>query len=219
MNYGKSAGLVMALAVAAAYTTDVAAQPSPQGQPGASPAVKANAPEGAAQSLPDMRLWSFGDCDNKFPYSTSAEHKECVRVVGSDEARDARAYRVCETSNPRDYEEVARCKSTYKANKDRSAQSGYVPNATPQQRAAPTAEELQRVRAIASSAVENDKAAAREGSQTAAASAAAAPEREVVPEEPEGPPILAIVLSLFAAGGGTFAFLQRRRRADIFSTR
>ncbi|HET7033554.1 MAG TPA: hypothetical protein VFJ48_10550 [Casimicrobiaceae bacterium] len=220
MNYGKSAGLVMALALAAAYTTGVAAQASPQ--PGASVSVNAGAPEGAHQNLPDMRLWSFGECDNKFPYFNSAEHKECVRVVGSDEARDARAYRVCETSNPRDPEEVARCKSTYKANKDRSAQSGYVPNAVQQKQAAPTAEDLERVRAIASVAVENDKARVREGSQAAAVAepiAPAVPEREVVPEEPEGPPVLAIVLSLFAVGGGTFAFLQRRRHADIFSTR
>jgi hypothetical protein len=219
MMNGKSAGLLMALAFAAAYATDVAAQESAQAQAGAGSTVRVNAPEGAAQSLPDMRLWSFGDCDNKFPYFNSAEHKACVRVVGSEDARDARAYHVCETSNQRDPEEVARCKSTYKGNKDRSAQSGYVPDAGQKKQAAPTAEDLQRVRAIASAAVENDKAAAREAILTAAASSPAAPEREIVPEEPEGPPVLAIVLSLVAIGGGTFAVLQRRRGSDAFLTR
>ena len=208
MNLGKSIGLLTAFAIAAAFASDVAAQSSPEHHPGAVNVGKPN--------LPDMRLWSFGDCDNKFPYVNSDDHKECVRVVGSEEARDARAYRVCETSNPRDFEEVARCKSTYKANRDRSSQSGYVPDKAGQkQQAAPTAEELQRVRAIASAAVEKDKAAAREAAQAVASPA----EPEVVPEEPEGPPILAIVLSVLAAAGGTFAFLQRRKQADAFSAR
>ncbi len=221
MTNGISAGLLIAVAFAAIYASGAAAQVNPQEQPGTSFAAKANGANGTPQSMPDMRLWSFGDCDNKYPYLTSAEHKECVRVVGSEEARDARAYRICETSNARDPEEVARCKSTYKANKDRSAQSGYVPNANGQKHAAPTVEELQRVRAIASAAVENDKAVAREAAQAAAEATAAvspgAPKREIVPEEPDGPPILAIVLSLVAAGGGTFAFLQRRNRANAFS--
>ena len=214
MKRGKSVGLLMALALAA-YGSDVGAQARAETHPGANKV----ATEGSTRNLPDMRLWSFGDCDNKFPFVNSDDHKECVRVVGSEEARDARAYRVCETSNARDPEEVARCKSTYKANKDRSAQSGYVPSANGQKQAAPTAEDLQRVRAIASAAVENDKAAAREAAQVAAAATASPgmPEREVVPEEPDGPPILVIVLSLIAAGGGTFAFLQRRNRGGAFS--
>jgi len=219
MKNGKSAsaGLLIALALAAVYASGAAVQEQAQGHPGASSAPKANSHDGTTQNMPDMRLWSFGDCDNKYPYFSSAEHKECVRVVGSEEARDARAYRICETSNVRDPEDIARCKSTYKANKDRSTQSGYVPNANGQKQAAATAEELQRVRAIASAAVENDKAAAREGSRAAAAASPAFVEREIVPEEPEGPPILAIVLSLVAAAGGTFAFLQRRNRANAFS--
>jgi len=168
-----------------------------------------------------MRLWSFGDCDNKFPYVNSDEHKECVRVVGSEEARDARAYRICETNHARDPEEVARCKGMYKANKDRAVQSGYVPDKGGQQQAAPTAEELQRVRAIASVAVESDKARVREAAQANAVAVAAPPEPEPTPEpeEPEGPSLLVIVLSLVAMGGGSFAFLQRRKQADVLSAR
>jgi hypothetical protein len=214
MNIGKSVALLMACAVAAAFASDVAAQANAEHHPAAVTVAKPN--------LPDMRLWSFGDCDEKFPYFNSDDHKECVRVVGSEEARDARAYRVCETSNARDPEEVTRCKAIYKANKDRSAQSGYVPDKGGQkQQAAPTADELKRIRAIASAAVENDKAVAREAAQTAAAARADsdAPTPTPEPEEPEGPSILVIVLSLLAAGGGTFAFLQRRKQADAFSAR
>src|SRR5215470_3479016 len=137
MTIGKSIGLLTAFAIVAAFASDVAAQANPEQHPGAINAAK--------PSLPDMRLWSFGECDDKFPYVNSAEHKECVRVVGSEEARDARAFRVCETTNVRDPEEVTRCKSTYKANKDRSAHSGYVPNKAAEKQAVPTAEELQRV--------------------------------------------------------------------------
>ena len=217
MTLGKSAGLLIAIAFAVG-ASDLAAQAGADAHPGATRV----ATEGPARNLPDMRLWSFGDCDNKFPYSNSDEHKECVRVVGSEEARDARAYRVCETSNARDPDEVARCKSTYKANKERSAQSGYVPNTAGQQQAAPTAEDMQRVRAITAVAVENDKARVREATQARVASSpAAAPEPEPTPEpeEPEGPSTLVIVLSLVAAAGGTFAFLQRRRQSDALSAR
>jgi len=214
MKSGKSAGLLMALAFSA-YASGIAAQGSAETHRSGTSA----ATEGAARNLPDMRLWSFGDCDNKFPYVNSADHKECVRVVGSEEARDARAYRVCETSNARDPEEVARCKSTYKANKDRSAQSGYVPDKTGQQPAAPTAEELQRVRAIASMAVENDKARASETAQAVVVAAPPEPEPKPEREEPKGPSLLVIALSLLAAGAGTLAFLQRRRQAGILSAR
>jgi hypothetical protein len=205
--------LLMAIALTAVFAANVAAQTSPEGHPGAVVTGKS--------ALPDMRLWSFGDCDNKFPYFNSDDHKECVRVVGSEEARDARAYRVCETSNPRDPEEVARCKATYKANKDRSTQSGYVPDKAAQKQAAPTADELKRVKAIASAGVENDKAAAREAAQVAAGAAPERPDPEPVPEPEEtgGPSVLVIVLSLFAAAGGTLAFLQRRKQADAFSAR
>jgi len=209
----KSVGLIVMLAFAAAFAAGAAAQSGSEGQAGISGSAKAGAPEGGARNLPDMRLWSFGDCDNKFPYVNSDEHKECVRVVGSEEARDARAYRVCATSNPRDPEEVARCKNTYKTNKDRSAQSGYVPNAAPQAQAQPTAEDLQRVRAIAAAAVERDKA-------IAVAAVAAAPDPEPTPEPEEtGPSTLVVALFLVGILLGAAVFVQRRRQSGMVSIR
>ena len=74
----------------------------------------------------DMRLWSFGDCSRVYPYATSAPYKECVRVVGSDEARDARAYRVCVQSHDKDPAEAARCKTAYRQNRDKAAQDGLT---------------------------------------------------------------------------------------------
>ena len=216
MKNRKPVGLLLTFAFAVTFATATAAQ-GVDGQ--AQSGGKVTAAEGAARNLPDMRLWSFGDCDNKFPYFNSDDHKECVRVVGSEEARDARAYRVCETGNPRDPEEVARCKNTYKANKDRSAQSGYVPNTAPQKQAAPTAEELQRVRAIASAAVEHDKAAASTAKAAAAVAAPAEPEPVPEPEEPEGPSTLVIALSIAGALFGGAAYVQRRKQSSSFSTR
>ncbi|HVN36295.1 MAG TPA: hypothetical protein VMU96_13705 [Casimicrobiaceae bacterium] len=215
MRISNLVGLAMALTLGAGYAPSVVAQAGAEGHPGAVNVGKS--------ALPDMLLWSFGDCDNQFPYFNSDEHKECVRVVRSEEARDARAYRVCETSNVRDREEVARCKATYKANKDRSAQSGYVPEKAGQHQAAPTPEELQRVHAIASAAVENDKAAAREralATQPAAASNEGGP-REIVPEpeDEDGPSALVVALSIVAVVGGTLAFIQRRKQADVLSAR
>ncbi|MEO8303233.1 MAG: hypothetical protein ABI724_03865 [Betaproteobacteria bacterium] len=169
-------------------------------------------------SMPDMRLWSFGECDNRFPYTNSEEHKECVRVVGSEDAKDARALRVCETSNPRDPEEVARCKSTYAANKHAAAQSGYVPNAVAQPLAPPTAEEVKRVKAIAAAAVERDKAAAAVG--------------KVAVSEPDEPVVvsnnddgssysMSLILALAFGAGllGTAAVMSRRKQAALLSGR
>jgi len=68
-------------------------------------------------SADDMRLWSFGDCDRRFPYTSTPEHKECVRVVGSPQAVEARALRVCDVSHAADKEEAERCKASYRANK------------------------------------------------------------------------------------------------------
>ena len=213
----KSVGLVVMLAFAAAFAAGAAAQSGSDSQAGISGSAKAGAPEGGARDLPDMRLWSFGDCDNKYPYFNSDEHKECVRVVGSEEARDARAYRVCATSNPRDPEEVARCKNTYKTNKDRSAQSGYVPNAAPQAQAQPTAEDLQRVRTIAAAAVERDKAVAV-AARAVAAPADADPEPTPGPEE-TGPSTLVVALFLVGILLGTAVFVQRRRQSGMVSMR
>jgi hypothetical protein len=214
MKKGKSVGFVVVLALAAAFASGAAAQ-SGRDRAVAGGNGNAGAAEGVARNVPDMRLWSFGDCDNKFPFVNSDEHKECVRVVGSDEARDARAYRVCQTSNPGDPEEVARCQNTYKTNKDRSALSGYVPNATPQALAQPTAEDLQRVRAIAMAAVERDKVVT-----VATADAPASAEAEATPPpEESGSSTLVIALSIAAALLGAAAFVARRKRAGMLSTR
>lgn len=225
MNNRKSIGLFCALALAATFATESAAQGSHDRQATTSGNAKSGVAEGVTRSLPDMRLWSFADCDSKFPYINTDEHQECVRVVGSDEARDARAYRVCETSNGNP-EEVARCKSTYKANKDRSARSGYVPNSAPesQAQAQVNAEDLQRVRAIAAAAVEGDQAAS---APAVAASAAAAPAAEGTPRPGIAPPppeesgrstlVMALVLGAVLVGAG--AYFARRRQGGMVSAR
>lgn len=76
----------------------------------------------------DMRLWSFGECDRNFPFVDTPEHKECVRMVGSDEAKDARAARVCEVSHAKDPAEAARCKAAYLENKARAEHEGFRAN-------------------------------------------------------------------------------------------
>jgi len=183
--------------------------------------VLAQTPNGAGgtpQSMPDMQLWSFGECDNRFPFTNSAEHKECVRVVGSDEAKDARAFRICETSNPRDPKEVARCKSTYTANKHSAAQSGYVPNAVVHPKAPPSPEEIQRVKAIAAAAVENDKAAAK-----AAAVAVSQPDDPIIvsndDDESSYPWSLIIALAIGASLLGTAVVMSRRKQAALYTGR
>ena len=163
----------------------------------------------APQSMPDMRLWSFGECDNQFPFVNSNEHKECVRVVGSEEARDARAFRVCDTSNSRDRAEVERCKSTYTANKQAAAH----PNAPP------SADEIKKVKALAAAAVERDKAAA------AAATATAVPQPdEPIVQSPDDdswsyPISLILALAFGATLLGTAAVMSRRRQANALSGR
>lgn len=122
----------------------------------ATPAAKSPA------ATEDMRLWSFGDCDRRFPYIGTPEHKECVRVVGSPEATEARALRVCDQSHAADKEEAERCKATYKANKAKAAADGVVANAPVTPQAPPSAEMMRRVKAISNAAVEAERAAAKE---------------------------------------------------------
>jgi len=181
-------------------------------------AQTAGSSAGTANNMPDMRLWSFGECDNRFPYVNSDEHKECVRVVGSEEARDARALRVCETNHARDPEEVARCKATYLQNKQAAAQSGYVPNAAPRTQAPPTPEELKRVKAIAAAAVERDKEAARAAAAAAVAAAPAEPEEPiVVVEEESGFPVsIVLALGFTALLFGAVAANRRKNGGAIF---
>src|SRR5262245_22373091 len=109
----------------------------------------------------DMRLWSFGDCERRFPYTGTPEYKECVRVVGSPEAVEARALRVCDLSHSADREEAERCKANYKSNKIKAVQEGVVANATGAPQAPPSAEVMRRVKAITTAAVEAERAAAK----------------------------------------------------------
>ena len=220
---------LVALATALAPHAFAQSAPSYPGSAGEPPAAvkgaNAPTPEGLPRNMPDMRLWSFGECDNRFPYTKSEEHKECVRVVGSEEAKEARAFKVCENSNSMDPAEVNRCKSTYLANKQRSAQHGYVPNAPAQPQVAPTAEELARVRAIATSAVERDKAAAtapdpetgtvRMGDGVSIATGKVVdPTAQFAPPEPPESNAMSIILTLVALGaavGGGINFYKKRQ--------
>jgi hypothetical protein len=174
----------------------------------------AQAPKPAAivAATEDMRLWSFGDCDRRFPYVNTDAHKECVRVVGSPEARDARALRVCDVSNGTDREEAERCKAAYHANKERAAQETLAASSPAGALPPPSAEVMRRVRAITTAAIEERRAAAQ----------AEAPPAAV---EPEAPPVdlqaessssvstVAVVL-LVAALGGLGATVVRRKQAQ-----
>ena len=116
----------------------------------------------------DMRLWSFGDCDRRFPYNDTPERKECVRVVGSPEAVEARALRVCDVSHSSDKEEAERCKANYKANKVKAAEDGVAANAPAAPQAPPSDEVMRRVKAIGTAAVEEQHAAAPSAPKVAA---------------------------------------------------
>jgi hypothetical protein len=87
-------------------------------------APKAGPVVAAEASNADMRLWSFGECDKNFPYFDTPEHKECVRLVGSEEARDARAAHFCDSSHDTDRAAATRCKEAYLANKSKAEQEG-----------------------------------------------------------------------------------------------
>jgi hypothetical protein len=173
-------------------------------------AQNAAAPKTVA-ATEDMRLWSFGDCDRRFPYSGTPEHKECVRVVGSPEAVEARALRVCDVSHAADKEEAERCKANYKANKVRAAADGVVANAPAAPQAPPSEEVMRRVKAITTAAVEAERAAPK------AAEAAAPQVDDFVPyaavEESswKGPLMMAV---LRAVGVGLGVNCYRRRQAQ-----
>jgi hypothetical protein len=118
----------------------------------------ANAPSRAD----DMRLWSFGDCERKYPRADTGERKECMRIVGSAEARDLRAQRVCEDSYGNDQAEIDRCTSAYRVSRERPAQGGSVSNATATAAPPLSPEMMRKVKAIASAAVEQNGTAAAE---------------------------------------------------------
>jgi len=156
----------------------------------------------------DMRLWSFGDCDRRFPYVNTEEHKECVRAVGSPEAKDARALRICEVSHEQDREEVDRCKISYRTNKEKAAQDGVVSDASGAQ-APPSAEMMRRVKVIAATAVEAERAAAL---------TAAPPANEGEPQtpspsaEPESSSVTKIGLALLLIAGLGYGFRVARKK-------
>jgi hypothetical protein len=125
---GLSIGLLaMAALVSAAALGQAKGGPS-GGDATAGGLAKAGGAVVAGAASSDMRLWSFGECDRNFPFVDTPEHKECVRVVGSDEAKDTRAARVCETSHAKDPAEATRCKAAYLENKARAEHGGFRAN-------------------------------------------------------------------------------------------
>jgi hypothetical protein len=148
---------VLALALGATVCANAFAQ-SAAGRPSGAAQQNGAAPRVVA-GTEDMRLWSFGDCDRRFPYTGTPEHKACVRVVGSPEAVEARTLRVCDVSHAADKEEAERCKSNYKANKLRAAQEGVAANAPVAPHAPPSDEVMRRVKAIGTAALEEQRAA------------------------------------------------------------
>jgi len=178
----------------------VAADTRAQAGRNAEPAGAArSAPSAATARTTDMRLWSFGDCERSFPNLNSDERKECVRVVGSEEARDARAFHICDMTNEKDRVEAERCKSAFRANKTKAAQDGLIPNrpAQPQEPLPP--EVLQRVRVIAETAVELDHAATPKTDN-----AAAQGERASAPPAAAGAAAIATA-DLAARGDGSWS--------------
>ena len=173
----------------------------------------AQAPKPAAivAGTEDMRLWSFGDCDRRFPYVNTDTHKECVRVVGSPEARDARALRVCEVSNGADREEAERCKSAYLANKQKAAQETLAASSPAGALPPPSPEVMRRVKAITTAAIEEKRAATQAEAPPAVAGPEAAPAE--VQAESSSVSTIAVVL-LVAALGGLGATVVRRKQAQ-----
>ena len=169
------------------------------------------APRGTVAPAEDMRLWSFGDCDRRFPYVNTDEHKQCVRVVGSAEARDARALRICEVSHAQDQGEIDRCKSAYRTNKEKAAQDGVVSDAPATAQAPPSEEMMRRVKVITAAAVEANRSAALaaapppDGEQAESSSSA----------EPESSSVTTIGLALLLVGVLGYGFtLARKKQAQ-----
>lgn len=119
---GLSIGLV---ALVSALPADALAQAGSGGaRPPATDAIAGKTSRAGASNA-DMRLWSFGEGDKNFPDIDTAAHRECVRVVGSDEARDARAVHFCDLSHAKDPTEGVRCGQTYFANKAEAERAGF----------------------------------------------------------------------------------------------
>lgn len=190
-----------ALMLAALLATDVLAQTAVQ------------RPTVAVVATADMQLWSFGECDRRFPYVDSDQHKDCVQVVGSAEAKDARALRVCELSHEKDTAEIERCKSAYQANKERAAQDGVVPDTPAMPQAAPSEEMMRRVQVIKSAAVEQNKAAAAAAAPPADTAGQEATARTAEPETSSSMMTIGIAsLAVLLLGVG--AMVARRKQGE-----
>ena len=176
------------------------------------PAQTASSSRVTVAATEDMRLWSFGDCDRRFPYVNTDEHKECVRVVGSPAARDARALRICEVSHQKDREEIDRCKAAYGANKEKAAKDGVVANAPTTAQAPPSEEMMRRVRAITAAAVEANRSAALAEAPPPDEEQAESPSRSMEPESSSVTTIgLALLLVVILGYGFTVA---RKKQAQ-----
>jgi hypothetical protein len=165
-------------------------------------------PRSTVAPTEDMRLWSFGDCDRRFPYVNTEEHKQCVRVVGSAEARDARALRVCEVSHAQDREEIDRCKAAFQANKQKAAQDGVVANAPTASQAPPSEEMMRRVKVITAAAVEANRVAALAEAPPAEEQAEAPSSRA----EPESSSLTTVGLALLLIGVLGYGFTVARKK-------
>ena len=166
-------------------------------------------PRSTVAPAEDMRLWSFGDCDRRFPYVNADEHKECVRVVGSAEARDARALRICEVSYERDAEEVDRCKSAYRTNKEKAAQDGVLSNAPMAEQAPPSEEMMRRVKSITATAVEAQRVAELAAAPPAAGEAAQTPSPTV--ERDSSPVTIGLALLAVVIFGYWFTIARKKQ--------
>jgi hypothetical protein len=211
---GATAMATWMLVLGAAVVTDAVAQYGSRA-PAAGPAVpsKPVAVEVTPGGSEDMQLWSFGDCDRRFPLPDSEAHRQCVRVVDSDEARDARAYHVCQMSNGGDPAESARCKAAYDANRERALRAGFVPRAAAQSPSPAPLDVTQNVSSVAAAPVEPDRA-------KASAPAPAAPKPELTPAvnvqdgfwSPRTIVGTLSVAAMIAAAAATFA---RRKRTGV----
>ena len=115
---------------------------------------------GAAAS-PDMRLWSFGDCERKYPRADSTEYRECMRVVGSPESKDLRAQRSCEDSYANDPKGIDGCLSAYRLTKENPAPAIAATTLSPDM--------TRYVQAIAAAAVEQTDTTPKEAVATESA--------------------------------------------------
>ena len=168
-------------------------------------------PTVAVAHAEDMRLWSFGECDRRFPYVDSDQHKDCVQVVGSAEARDARALRVCEVSHDRDQTEIERCKSAYKANRERAVQDGVVPDAPAMPQAPPSEEMMRRVKALTSDGAEQKRAP---GSVASPAAADAQSMTSQAEPESSSPMLTVGIVALAILLLGVGATVVRKKQAE-----